>query len=370
MAMQKDLHRNIPSLDGLGAFAVFAVILGHTQAPLLRYVPFLRSGAQGVAVFFVLSGFLITHLLLKEANRTGNINLKRFYFRRTFRIFPPFYVFLAVVAILGGLHLVAVSVAALAGAATYTWNYLPLPETWVLGHSWSLSLEEQFYLLWPASMAFFSKRTNFRIALGVILLSPFSRVITYFAWPGMRTHIDMMLHTHLDTIMMGCLLSLVLDMKIWESLVKRAMSSWVVFGAFIFLFAVDEPAATHWRGMYKMTVGISLENIAIAAIVLYSTFRHTSLLGKLLNLRWIQHLGIISYSLYLWQQLFTGSFTRLFPLNILAIVICAELSFWLVERPSFAVRDLIGARLFPLPKIEVVQPAFRTERPVKVRIAS
>jgi peptidoglycan/LPS O-acetylase OafA/YrhL len=347
MKAQQELHRSIPSLDGLRAFSVLAVILGHTEAPVLRYIPFMRNGSQGVAVFFVLSGFLITHLLLKEINQTGQIDLKRFYFRRTFRIFPPFYVFLAVVAVLSGLHLIVVRGVALAAAATYTWNYVPLPEQWVLGHCWSLSLEEQFYLVWPASMVLFSKKTNFRIALGVILLSPFSRLITYYVWPSMRYHIDMMLHTHLDTIMMGCLLSLMLDLKIWEHLVKRAISSWAVVASIIFLIAVDAPAAAHWRGMYKMTVGISLENVAIAIIVLYSAFRHTSLLGKILNLKWISHLGMISYSLYLWQQLFTGYLTRLFPLNIVAIVICAELSFWLVERPSLATRDYIGKKLFP-----------------------
>ena len=338
--------RAIPSLDGLRAFSVFAVILGHSDVPYLRYVPFLRNGGEGVAVFFVLSGFLITHLLLKELNRFGDIDLKQFYFRRTFRIFPPFYVFLAAVAILAGFHRVAASPAALLAAATYTWNYVPIPTNWILGHCWSLSLEEQFYLLWPASMAFFSKRTNLRLCAAVILLSPASRVVTYFAWPAMRTHLDMMLHTHLDTIMTGCLLSLVLDRKLVPGLIRRAMDWRAPAAALLFLMAIETPVTLRASSAYRLIAGYSLENLAIAVIVVYSVFQYSSPLGRLLNLRPVRHLGMISYSLYLWQQFYTGPYTRWFPLNVLLIVATAELSYWLVEKPSFLLRDVLGRRLF------------------------
>ena len=90
-----------------------------------------------------------------------------------------------------------------------------------------------------------------------------------------------------------------------------------------------------------MTIGFSLENVAIAVILLYAVFRHESLLGKFLNLAPVRHFGVISYGLYLWQQLFTGDRTILFPLNIVFIVACAEMSYVLVERPSFRLRDRI-----------------------------
>ncbi|MGI4827968.1 MAG: acyltransferase family protein [Janthinobacterium lividum] len=85
--------RRIPSLDGLRAIAVSIVVLDHKRSALLARIPhndLFRNGRQGVAVFFVLSGFLITHLLLRELDSTETINLKRFYKRRSFRIFPPF----------------------------------------------------------------------------------------------------------------------------------------------------------------------------------------------------------------------------------------------------------------------------------------
>jgi peptidoglycan/LPS O-acetylase OafA/YrhL len=93
--------------------------------------------------------------------------------------------------------------------------------------------------------------------------------------------------------------------------------------------------------MYYMTAGISLENVAIASILLYVVFRHESWAGRFLNLTPLRHVGMISYSLYLWQQLFTGPFTRWFPLNVLCIFACAELSYFLIERPSFVVRDRV-----------------------------
>ena len=90
---------------------------------------------------------------------------------------------------------------------------------------------------------------------------------------------------------------------------------------------------------YTMALGISLENVAIAVILLYVIFRHTSPVGIILNWRPIRHFGIISYSLYLWQQLFTGPQPPFFPLNILCIVACAELLYLLVERPSLRLRN-------------------------------
>jgi peptidoglycan/LPS O-acetylase OafA/YrhL len=344
----EEKNRSIPSLDGLRALSVIAVILGHSQSAFLDRIPgnaSFRNGMQGVSVFFVISGFLITHLLVKELRRDGQINLKRFYLRRTFRIFPPFYVYLLVIAALVLLHQVYVSPTSMLVAATYTWNYAPSAGTWLLGHFWSLALEEQFYLLWPICMATFSRRANLAIAAGVILLSPLSRVVTYYAWPAMRINMAMMLLTHLDTIMTGCLLSLALDLKIWEKFTKLALSPIAPISAVLFLLAIDTPAEHRWRGMYQMTVGITLENVAIAAILLYVVFRHASLVGRFLNTRLLRHIGMISYSLYLWQQLFTGPYTRFFPLNMLCILACAELSYWLVKTPSFRIRDFVQSRL-------------------------
>ncbi len=360
-----DNSRSIPSLDGLRALSVFMVILGHTNSTFLNALPFNRSfrnGGQGVTVFFMISGFLITHLLLKELNRDKRISIKKFYFRRTMRIFPPFYAFLITIAILGlGFHIVPVTALSLVVAASYTWNYfwafVKGPEIWILGHCWSLAVEEQFYLIWPFCMAYFSKRTNLRIAVCAILLSPLSRVATYFAFASARAQVPIMFHTRLDTLMFGCLLSLMLDMGIGTRFVRWALHPVVPIISFLFLFFVDSPAEGRWHATYAMTIGIVLTNIAIAGLLLNVVFRHQSPLGRLLNFSVVRHFGMISYSLYLWQQLFTGPYTHQFPVNILAIVACAELSFWLVEKPSFRVRDMLQRRLDPRRRSAAVVPA-------------
>ena len=342
--------RSIPSLDGLRAIAVFTVILGHTRSPLLDRVPlgsFFRNGEQGVAVFFAISGFLITHLLLKELRRERGIHLRRFYLRRTLRIFPPYYVYLAAVAALSLFQNAATDGRSMLAAVTYTWNYVPRAAGWNLGHCWSLAVEEQFYAIWPVCMKFFSRRANLGLAAGVILLSPVSRVLTYAAWPAMRPHIGMMLHTRLDTIMTGCLLSLLIDMKVGQKYLKLALHPAAPAAALVFLLALDTPAAGRWHGAYLLPLGYSLENVAIAALLLYVVFRHESPLGKFLNLRALRHLGIVSYSLYLWQQLFTGPHTSMFPLNVAGILGCAEISYLLIERPSFRLRGRLTRAMFP-----------------------
>ena len=117
----------------------------------------INPGDFGVSVFFVISGFLITTLLLKELD-SSRIRLKAFYLRRFFRIFPPYYVYLACVALLSFWHVARFSVGTWLAAFTYSSNYYPYklsrPESsgWLLGHTWSLSLEEQF-LLFLASMS-------------------------------------------------------------------------------------------------------------------------------------------------------------------------------------------------------------------------
>src|SRR6267378_2769496 len=153
------LLRSIPALDGIRAIAVFLVILYHLsiQRALLVF-----PGPLGVLIFFVLSGFLITWLLIKEEEKYGSISLKGFYRRRALRIFPAFYVFW-IVAVASRLvaHGRDVPWSQAISAFFYVSNYLhaifhPTPDYMI--HTWSLSAEEQFYLLWPLSFVMLSKK--------------------------------------------------------------------------------------------------------------------------------------------------------------------------------------------------------------------
>ncbi len=134
-------------------------------------------------VFFVLSGFLITRLLLEEFDATGTISIRGFYGRRIARIFPAAYFYILTLMVLAGFGLLKVGWQPLAVAATYTWNYTALGASTagaVLGHFWTLSLEEQFYLVWPAFLLFAGPRWARRIAVVCVLAFPLMRVGSYY----------------------------------------------------------------------------------------------------------------------------------------------------------------------------------------------
>src|SRR6202021_1369361 len=152
-------HR-IPSLDGLRAVAILLVISLHiiqrnitSLGNLKLGVPlFLLASGDGVGIFFVLSGFLITGLLLKEYDATGRINLINFYLRRTFRILPPLYTYLAFVIIFCAVIGYPLHARTIDGSALFFLDYFPGDGQWFTEHTWSLCIEEQFYLLWPVAL--------------------------------------------------------------------------------------------------------------------------------------------------------------------------------------------------------------------------
>jgi peptidoglycan/LPS O-acetylase OafA/YrhL len=342
--------RNIPSLDGLRAISVLMVISAHMNAPLARLIPFvpfwlyLDWGALGVQTFFVISGFLITHLLLKELEATGTISLKRFYFRRALRIFPPFYVYLAVALVLTLAGVFSGELRAFLVAGTYTWNYLGSGSE-LLEHTWSLSLEEQFYLLWPAALVCLGPRKGAKLAVWVILLSPGSRIVTYFLAPHHRALLNAMLHTGLDSIMFGCLLAILWRNTRFNRFLQPFVRGPVAAAAAAFvLFLGPIFPEFRFQGRYSLVFGLTLNAICLSLILIYVVRVPNSPAGRLLNTPVLRHLGIISYSLYLWQQMFTGvNANRFFPWSLAAILGCAELSYWIVERPSLNLRDRMEA---------------------------
>ena len=339
--------RSIPSLDGLRAGSVGLVILSHALAYLPgragRFPSLELSwlGQSGVDVFFVISGFLITYLLVKEHEATGTIRLKIFYIRRCFRIFPPFYAYLAVVGILWIAKLDPENVRNFISAATYTWDYQAHAEGYLLAHTWSLSLEEQFYLLWPPCLVLLGKKKSTYLALGVVLLSPVSRGLTYLLAPSLRGNEGIMLHTRLDTIMFGCAIALLWKEPRFNRLVEKLLQPWLFAFSIFYIIILSPILSARFNARYDWPIGYTLRGLLISIVLLYVVNRPLSLSGRVLNLRSIRHIGIISYGLYLWQQMFTGPHSWMFPLNLVAILACAELSYWLIERPAFRLRDQI-----------------------------
>jgi peptidoglycan/LPS O-acetylase OafA/YrhL len=344
--MMKTGSRNIPSLDGLRAISVLMVVAAHTNGSLSRLIPFIPSwlysfwGTLGVETFFVISGFLITHLLLQELHTTGTVSLKRFYFRRALRIFPPFYVYMAVALTLTLAGFATGKLSAFVVAGTYTWNYLG-GGSHLLEHTWSLSLEEQFYLLWPAALVFFGARKSVKLAVWVVLLSPVSRMITYVLAPSLRALLAAMLHTGLDSIMFGCLLALLWRNERFNRFVQPLVRGWVAAVAASFILILGPVfLQARFRGSYFLIFGLTINAFCLSQILLYVVRSPHSRVGLLLNTPVLRHLGVISYSLYLWQQMFTPVKSEWFlPWCVPAILACAELSYWCVELPALRLRD-------------------------------
>src|SRR5882757_1651062 len=193
----------IPSLNGLRALSILSVLLVHVNIQNFHnnfWFPLLLDRELGVNIFFVLSGFLITTLLLQEEREERGISLKNFYLRRTFRIFPVYYILLLVYFILqlsGVLHFITPSwITSLTYTKYFNWN-----NDWETAHLWSLSVEEHFYLIWPFIFKYFRKYRN-AFAWLIILSVPVIRII-YVKYP-----IDLINRLTIfqkgDALMWGC----------------------------------------------------------------------------------------------------------------------------------------------------------------------
>lgn len=347
---------DIPSLDGLRAVSIAIVVLSHSRALLpaavtnsgpFRYV--IGGGLHGVQVFFVISGYLITALLLREFEGTGDISLRSFYARRTLRIFPAFYAYLSVVAVLWFAGISPQDRSTFWAAATYTIIYHPDPRGWLLQHTWSLSIEEQFYLIWPTMLLYALRRGKAVLfSVGIIALMPIVRTILFLAEPSQLSgHNRFIVNSSaIDTLALGSLLALIGNDPRWKNWHAKVIGAWSAAGM-IALGLVAVPYATAKLARTSISVllgalGYTITAISIGWILVYVVTNPQSPAGRLLNLGAVRHLGVISYSIYLWQQLFTSNMVRFGFLTYVLILACAELSFWLIEKPLMRMRARFG----------------------------
>ncbi len=269
-ALQVPAGRRIPSLDGLRAISIAAVLLGHLAGSnnfptvigdVVRGNGFVDVAYFGVSVFFVISGFLITGILMKESQRPGGIGLRRFYLRRTMRIFPAYYAFVFVVVVMTAAGIFSVTSNDIGHALTYTTNYDP-NRSWEIGHLWSLSVEEQFYLLWPVALILLGLRNAKAAAIVVVLAVPFVRALEYHFVPQWEDIVGNTFETTADAIALGCLLALTLDQLVKQAWFRRIINApWMI----VALLAVAL-LLSRW-GPSRLLLSISLTNVAIALAV-------------------------------------------------------------------------------------------------------
>lgn len=330
-------------LDGLRGLAILLVIVSHFFGETLHltglaYTLTRPAGGLGVELFFVLSGFLITSILAREHSKSGRIDLKKFYIRRTLRIWPAFYTFLATVAVLTAVGALDVTAWEMIAAGLFIWDYAPGVESLVLTHTWSIAIEEQFYLIWPAVVLCLKPKKALWFCLAGLAAVPFLRVVTYFlSDPKSRETIWQMLHVRADSLLMGCLLALVLTLRpdIWATLQRMTARYHLALIAVPVLLA-SGLLAQAVGGAWQMTVGYSIENLAWA-VVLVAVMTEGNRFRAIMSWRPLVLVGTISFSLYLWQQLFlVAADGALFAHPLVALFASfatATASYLIIERP-------------------------------------
>ena len=314
--------KRIPSLDGLRAISITMVCLGHlTHAgPVPKFLgPYSYTG---VLVFFVISGYLITTILLEEHSRTSSIDLRQFYVRRAYRILPAAAVFTVLICAVYWRELRWFDIGAM---LLYLVNF-DLARPWMINHLWSLSVEEQFYLLWPTVLRKWY-RQRIAILVGTVLLAPvFSTVLYYFKFAHGGWGIFPVVA---DNLAIGCLLAIL------STRIPR-IPGWAA--ALMLLAVVLIPsfgAVTKARTLVELFVLGPILHGSIAGLVLHvvrSPYR-------ILNSAPVMWLGRISYSLYLWQQLFFYAQSRQPTYTLLFALGLACLSYYLVEQPMLRLRQ-------------------------------
>ena len=247
--------------------------------------------------------------------------------------------FLGVIAILFALGLVRHEPARWWPALTYTSNYFGTG-TWLTGHSWSLSVEEQFYLCWPLVMATTSRRTALRVAGAVIAVAPFVRLGLF----ALARDYDLARGWDFDFIAAGCALALAAPTLAKSPRWNALLRSWWLAAAFAAIVSLHFVLhhSHRWVFIIEILTLLTAEAFVLAVVLAWCVERPRTAIGRVLNAGPIRWLGMISYSLYLWQQLFfRPDATWPAVATISATLAAATLSFYLVERPSLRVRGRI-----------------------------
>ena len=339
---------HLPSLDGLRAISIALVLIGHLDGThkigRLPGIPVFGDLAHfGAIVFFVISGFLITSLLIREYEHTGRVSLKLFYLRRALRIFPAAFAYIGVISLLSALGAIVVTRSNLLFAATYLVNYLVHP-AWYIGHLWSLSVEEQFYLLWPFTFAVFGPRRAIWVAGAFLFLGAGFRALEWL-WFRHAAYYGMpMFPMVADSLAAGCLLAASrkrLESQSWYLTLFRPQWSLLMLAAIL----VTNRYMNH---TVFFVAGTALINVLLAVLIHRSVFCWRDRLGHLLNWKPVAFIGVLSYSLYLWQQPFlnraSSAWPAAFPQNLMFAFSAAAASYLFLEKPLMRLRNRLRTR--------------------------
>lgn len=358
------MKNHVQELTGLRCVAVMMVVIGHAQhmieggySGLLSPLRLISDGRLGVLMFFVLSGYLITSILNAEWKASGSIRLLPFYAKRALRVWPAFYAYLAIVSLMSFAGLLDIDHRQVAVAALHLWNYSGFAGmgslnaahadgAWYLGHFWTLALEEQFYWFWPPLLFHILKRGNQRALVALIALVPLVRIATYFAAPSLRGQLSMMLHTGIDPILIGCYVALNKDaLKARVSALPWGPA--IPTAVVLLLLFVVPPLQDRLGGLWRATYGTTFESAMVGFVIVVLLSQRDFWFSRLLRTAPFVYVGTISFSLYLWQQLFTylqSPVAYRFPICIGEALVVATLSYYLIETPFLRVKERFAMR--------------------------
>ena len=305
--------------------------------------------------FFCISGFIITYLLLLEHERRGAISLRRFYIRRAIRILPVYYIFLATMAFVALVTPWNQRPLAWLANLTFTTNYLGVVRP--TGHLWSLAVEEQFYITWPALLVFFlnsknNQKNTIMWLSAMLCIAPLTRGLNYFG--VIQGHAQMLIGqasflANCDALSAGALAAVLYsryNSLICNYLVRTRYATCL----FSFVLIVIPYVISHLKWLPALSVILvpSFENAAFCVLMLMSVVIPRWSVFECLNWRWMVRLGILSYSIYIWQHVFCTDPSSFglghiwwmsFPGWLVPVFVTAMVSYYWFERPLLSLRS-------------------------------
>jgi len=339
------------SLDGLRGIAILLVCFYHWN------VPGFRGGFFGVDIFFVLSGYLITSILLKEYQYYNNIDFKKFYFRRMLRLCPAFIFLLSVYMVIACFlnntcnHVIDILI-----ALFYVSNWSLTRGTHqpkMIGHTWSLSIEEQFYILWPLSMYVVLKKFGPRVLLiGTFLLalaSTCERGIIVgsgyeLSYPALA-RVYFALDTRIDCLLYGCLLGIFIHYSNKFMYSKHICFLLQFMGWLGIVFIVV--SARDMEKTWVMRYGVCLVAFSTICLLLSINMPKENRTINFLSSSIFVWFGKRSYGLYLWHYFVIKLFDLIKHINgrtvlaAITAIIITEISYRWIEKPTLALKDRI-----------------------------
>ena len=344
--------KHIQGLDAFRALAVLFVLLGHGIEGAAAWSPWVAPLASlGVKLFFVLSGLLITRLLLDELDRNERIDLARFYRRRFGRLMPAFYLYLVVAIAILLVRGKPVPWDAVASAVLYVTNYFQAfndAPTHIVSHCWSLAVEEQFYVVWPLLLSWVMRRRwapERVLAIGIVAIWTWRLALVLFTDTS-EAYLYRALDTRGDELSMGCLLAVLTRQPAWQD----RMAGWLRTPGLIPVVIGLLYASTTFVGgdrLARFGIAFIFDTLFIGVLLLSVSVAAThgqGWIARLLNQPTLVRIGHVSYFMYLFHGLIMHTSMRLierhtgsFALGLLGAIalvyLAARLSFVYFETP-------------------------------------